>query len=251
MNDHNPLLQAGEHLDRLGYQGLSMIQNPSKFKFTMDAFLLTGFVTPKADEKLIDLGTGSGVLALLLAGQDGVRQVVGVEIQPELAELARRNVLLNQLETKITIVEADLRELPEHISPNSFHWVIANPPYFPVASGVVSGNAALAQAKFELTCNLDDLLRAMSRLVKGNGRVSLIYPTERLATLLTKLEQHHLTPKRLCLIHSYTHSASNLCLVEARPGAKAGVTVLPPVFIYQAEGVYSESMNQIFLGKKF
>ena len=220
------------------------------FKFTLDAFLLTGFIRPKPSETIVDLGTGSGVLPLLLAGQDRVSRVTGVEIQPELADMARRSVRLNRLENQITIIQGDLREIHRQLPVNGFHWVVTNPPYYPAGAGVVSENPALAMAKFEVACTLQDWVRAASRLVKGNGRVAAIYPTERLAELITVMIQHHLTPKRLCFVYSYPDAGSNLVLLEARPGGKPGLQVLPPLTIYTQPGQYSERMNQIFAGKK-
>jgi len=246
----NIVLKPGERIDRLGYQGLQIIQNPAVFKFTLDAFLLTGFIRPKPSETIVDLGTGSGVLPLLLAGQDRVSRVTGVEIQPELADMARRSVRLNRLENQITIIQGDLREIHRQLPVNGFHWVVTNPPYYPAGAGVVSENPALAMAKFEVACTLQDWVRAASRLVKGNGRVAAIYPTERLAELITVMIQHHLTPKRLCFVYSYPDAGSNLVLLEARPGGKPGLQVLPPLTIYTQPGQYSERMNQIFAGKK-
>jgi len=246
----NIVLKPGERIDRLGYQGLQIIQNPAVFKFTLDAFLLTGFIRPKPSETIVDLGTGSGVLPLLLAGQNRVSRVTGVEIQPELADMARRSVRLNRLENQITIIQGDLREIHRQLPVNGLHWVVTNPPYYPAGAGVVSENPALAMAKFEVACTLQDWVRAASRLVKGNGRVAAIYPTERLAELITVMIQHHLTPKRLCFVYSYPDAGSNLVLLEARPGGKPGLQVLPPLTIYTQPGQYSERMNQIFAGKK-
>ena len=243
-------LKPGERIDRLGYQGLQIIQNPAVFKFTLDAFLLTGFIRPKSSETIIDLGTGGGVLPLLLAGQDRVTQVTGVEIQPDLADMARRSVQLNQLENQVTIINGDLREIHRQLPNNGFHWVVTNPPYYPAGAGIVSENPALAMAKFEVACTLKDWVQAASRLVKGNGRVAVIYPTERLAELMTTMVHYHLTPKRLCFVYSYPDTESNLVLLEARPGGKTGLQVLPPLYIYSQPGEYTERMNQIFAGKK-
>lgn len=250
MTELNITLKPGERIDRLGYQGLRIIQNPAVFKFTLDAFLLTSFICPKPSESIVDLGTGGGVLPLLLAGQDRVSGVTGIEIQPDLAEMAKRSVQLNQLEHQVTIINADLREIHHQLPNNSYNWVVTNPPYYPAGSGVISENPALAMAKFEVACTLKDWVQAASRLVKGNGRVAAIYPTERLAELITTLVQYHLTPKRLCFVYSYPDTGSNLVLLEARPGGKPGLQVLPPLYIYTQPGEYSELMNQIFAGKK-
>jgi tRNA1Val (adenine37-N6)-methyltransferase len=243
-------LYPGERIDRLGYQGLRIIQNPAKFKFTVDAFLLAGFVAPGPEHRVIDLGTGGGVLPLLLAGQDRVRDVWGLEIQPELAEMAERSVKLNRLADRVTILRGDLRVLSQEINLNAFDYVIANPPFFPVKKGVTPANAALAQAKFELSCTLTEVVSAAGRLVKGNGRVALIYPAERLAELMAALIRQHLTPKLLCLLHPRPGANANLALVQARPGGKAGLTVLPPLYVYGPDQEYSEPMRRIFEGGK-
>jgi tRNA1Val (adenine37-N6)-methyltransferase len=243
-------LNPGEQIDRLGYRGLRIIQNPTKFKFTMDAFLLAGFVTPRPDHRVIDLGTGGGVLPLLLAGQDRIAEVWGVEIQLELAEMAARSVELNRLTDRVKILRADLRTLPPEVKLNAYDYVIANPPFFPVKKGVIPENDALIQAKFEITCTLVDVVKAASLLVKGNGRVAMIYPAERLAELLTALTRRHLTPKLLCLIHPRAGENANLALVQARPGGKDGLTVLPPFFVYGPDQEYSEQMQRIYEGAK-
>lgn len=246
-----PELKEGETIDRLGYQGLRIIQNPAKFKFTMDAFLLAGFIEPKPEHNLIDLGSGGGVLALLIAGQRRVGKVYGLEIQPELVEMARRSVALNGLEEKIHLEWGDLKEPPASLKMNFFDYVVANPPFYPVEQGVVPENPSLALAKFEIGCVLEDVIKAAARLVKGNGRFALIYPTSRLNELWQTLNRHHLTPKRLCFVHPKPAAASNLSLLEALPGAKNGLEVAPPIFVYNQDGEYTGIMKRIFRGESY
>lgn len=246
----NISLLPGEQIDRLGYHGLRIIQNPEKFKFTIDAFLLTGFVNPASKDRVIDLGAGGGVLSLLIAGAKQVGSVRGLEIQPELAEMARRSVALNGLEDRVQIINGDLRDLPAELKPNSFDYVISNPPFYPAGKGVVSENQALAMAKFEIGCKLEEVIIAAKRLVKGNGKFSLIYPSERLTELLLVLDQNSLIPKRICFIHPKPEAKSNLVLIESRPGAGRAVEILPPVIVTNQNGEYSEQMNRIFQGEK-
>lgn len=250
MANKEPVLHKGEKIDRLGYQGLRIIQNPTKFKFTIDAFLLAEFIDPKPRQEVCDLGTGGGVIPLLVAGQNEVRRVYGIEIQSELVDMAVRSVSLNNLDEKVVIIEGDLRVLPPSLDPNSFDFVTANPPFYPPEKGVLSGNNALALAKFEISCTLEDVVRAASRLVKGNGKVALIYPSERMPELLANLSRFHLTPKKIRFIHPQSSVKSNLLLVEARPSAKSGIEVLPPLFVYNDNGEYTKEMNQIFQGKE-
>ena len=249
MSNHISLL-PGEYVDRLGYNGLQIIQNPEKFKFTIDAFLLTGFINPSPKDRLMDLGAGSGVLSLLIGGPKQVDSVWGLEIQPELAEMARRNVALNGLEAKVQILTGDLRDLPTELRLNSFDYVITNPPYYPTGKGVIPENQALAMAKFEISCKLEDVIIAAKRLVKGNGKFVLIYPTGRLTELIITLERHNLMPKKICFIHSKPGVKSNLFLLEARPGVGREVEILSPVIVSNQNGEYSEQMDRIFHGGK-
>jgi tRNA1Val (adenine37-N6)-methyltransferase len=243
-------LYKGERIDRLGAHGLRIIQNPEKFKFTLDAYLLAALVPDGRVLRLLDLGSGGGVLPLLLAGQNPLLKAYGLEIQPQLADMARRSVLVNNLAAQIDIIEGDFRKLPGDLGPNSFDYVIANPPFFPVGEGVISENDALAAAKFEVNGTLADLVKAAGRMVRGNGKVALVFPAQRLSELLAVLTQFHLTPKLICLVHPNTETAANLVLVLARPGAKAGLQVLPPLFVYDAVRQYTDRMQQIFNGAK-
>ncbi len=250
LQPNNISLLPGERIDRLGHHGLRIIQNPEKFKFTIDAFLLTGFVNPAPKGSLIDLGAGGGVLSLLIAGTKKAGSVYGLEIQPELAEMARRSVALNGLEANIQILNGDLRDLPAELKPNSFDIVISNPPFYPIGKGVISGNQSLAMAKFEIGCKLEEVIIAAKRLVKGNGRFALIYPSERLTELLLTLDRHNLTPKRICMVYPKPEAKSNLILLESRPGAGPEVEILPPIIVSDQNGEYSEQMNRIFQGEK-
>ena len=243
-------LLPGETIDRLGRRGLRIIQNPSRFKFTIDAFLLARFITPFPEQRVLDLGSGGGVLPLLLAGENGISDITGIEIQPELVEMAMRSVVLNHLQGQVRIVTGDLRNPPVEITPGTYDYVISNPPYFPVSQGVLSENKALATAKFELSCNLEDLVKAASRLVRANGRFALIYPPSRTVELFQMLAQFHLIPKRLRFVHSKPGSEAQFLLLEARPGGKSGVAVLPPLFVFDETCAYTAEMDRIFDGRE-
>jgi tRNA1(Val) A37 N6-methylase TrmN6 len=246
-----PELKAGETIDRLGYQGLRIIQNSSMFKFTMDAFLLAAFIDPKPTHQIIDLGSGSGVLSLLIAGQRQVASVFGIEIQPELVEMACRSVVLNGMENKISIKLGDLRALPDSLGVNSFDYVVSNPPFFQINKGVVSEKTSMALAKFEINCTLQDVIKAAARTVKANGKVVMIYPVERLNELIEVLNSYHLIPKKICFVHPKLAVKSNLVLLEARPSARNGVEVLPPIFVYEESGEYTKTMELIFHGESY
>jgi tRNA1Val (adenine37-N6)-methyltransferase len=239
-------LFEGERIDLLGRKGLRIIQNPQKFKFTIDAFILAGFIAPKPRHQLIDLGAGSGVLPLLIAGSKEIAHVYGLEIQPELVSMAQRSVNLNKLENKITILEGDLCDLPVSLKPNSFDYVISNPPFFPIRQGIISENEALAKAKFEIGCTLEDVIKAATKLVKANGKVAIIYPAGRLTDIIQTLIKFHLNPVKLRFVYPKSTVNSNLLLLEAKPGSKCPVEVLPPLKIYDINNEYTDEMNRIF-----
>lgn len=239
-------LLEGERVDYLGYRGLRIIQNPKKFKFTMDAFLLAGFIEPKARDRIIDLGSGGGVLSLLIAGQREVESVLGVEIQPELVAMAQRSVALNNLEGKIQFREGDIRELPGDLKMNSFDYVVTNPPFFQVAQGIPSTNDALAMAKFEITCTLEDVIKAAGRLLRGTGKLALIYPAKRLPELFLTLSKSHFTPRKLRLIHPRQSKGANLLLLEASPGIQGALDILTPLFVYDENGQYTPEIDRIY-----
>ncbi len=237
-------LLMGEKIDQLGSQGLKIIQNPTKFKFTMDAFLLANFVQVKSSQLVMDLGSGGGVLSLLLAQK--AARIMGLEIQPELVAMARRSVALNALTEVITFWEGDLCCLPEELKRNSFDYVISNPPFFPLTRGPASGNAALATARFEVKATLKDVILASQRLVKGNGKVAYIFPTKRFPEMLLTLAKHHLQVQRLRFIYPYQGSLSNLFLVEAAINSKKEPEVLPPLIVHEPSGEYTTEMQKIF-----
>jgi tRNA1Val (adenine37-N6)-methyltransferase len=241
-------LKEGERIDQLGYDGLRIIQNPERFKFTIDAYLLAGFAETRPEDRLIDLGCGGGVLSLLIAGRKKAREITGLEIQPELADMASRSVALNDLAEKIKILRGDLRDLPAELEPASFDWVISNPPYFEKGNGLLPPKGALARAKFELDCSLIDVVRAAAKLVKANGKTAFIYPAGRLPELLEALRAMKLAPVRLQMVHSKPDSLANLVLCEARPNSRRVLQVMPPIFIYDQKSTYSSEMMRIFKG---
>ncbi|MCL6589103.1 MAG: methyltransferase domain-containing protein [Firmicutes bacterium] len=239
-------LLEGERIDYLGYRGLRIIQNPKKFKFTMDAFLLNGFISPKPQDRIIDLGSGGGVLSLLIGGGKEVESVLGIEIQPELVAMARRSAALNNLEGKIQFREGDIRALPGDLKMNSFDYAVANPPFFPVSQGIPSANGALAKAKFEVTCTLEDVIRAAGRLLRGNGRLALIYPAKRLPELFVTLNKYHFAARKLRLIHPKQDKEANLLLLEASPNLQGALNILTPLFVYDEKGQYTSEINEIY-----
>jgi len=235
--------------ERLGLGTLKIYQPSAIFKFTVDPLLLAAFLQVRSQETVLDLGTGAGVIPLWLAGYRGVRQVVGLELQPPIAALARRNVALNQLTGRITIVEGDLRNPPPELTARRFDWVVSNPPYWPPANHHVPASPLQAVAKFELTCNLSEVVMAAARFCREGGRVGLIHLPERLTDLLSTMRAARLEPKRLCLVHPKPEAAPHRVLVEGIKGGRPGLKVTKPLFIHGPDGVFSPEMNAVYEGR--
>lgn len=241
-------LQPGERLDALGRDGLRIIQNPSLFRFTTDAYLLAAFARPRPGATVLELGSGSGVAVLLLAARTEAARVVGLEIQPALAEMAARNIALNGLAARAEILQHDLR-VARALDPERFDLIVANPPYIPAAAGLRSLSDPVALAKHEITCTLADTIQAAARWLKGRGRFILVHRPERLPEILAKLTGARLTPKRLALVHPKPGTDAGILLIEARNGARPGLSVSPPLFIRDGRGEFTREMEEVFAGR--
>lgn len=239
-----PLLQAEETLDAIGYNDLQIIQPLRGFRFTIDPIILAGFAQLKGGERWLDLGTGSGILPLLLARRDKSLHITGVEIDRPSADRAKRSVLLNNLEDQIEIVHEDLRKLRSVFPPQSFNAVITNPPYRSPGSGRISSGTDRSIARHELHGCLDDFLDASRYLLMNGGRFYAIYLAERLPELLSKMIARKIEPKRLRCIHSRRTDAANLVLVEGRRSGRSGLAIETPLYIYEGDG-YSEEVQRL------
>lgn len=241
-----PELQApGETLDELRLAGLKIIQKKDGYRFSIDPVLLCAFARVEEGEQVADLGTGAGVVPLILARRTAARRLVGVEIQPALADRARRSVRLNALEDRVEIVEGDLRNLGEVLEPGDFDVVLANPPFRKSGSGRQAPREERAAARHELAGGVTDFLRAAVLLLRHGGRFYVIFLAERLAELLAEMRQRGLEPKRLRCVHSRFEAKARMVLVEGRKGGRCGLTVEPPLFVYEGEK-YSPEVSRIY-----
>ncbi|HKI50662.1 MAG TPA: tRNA1(Val) (adenine(37)-N6)-methyltransferase [Geothermobacteraceae bacterium] len=215
--------------------GLQFQQATDGYRFSIDPFLLCGFCRVGAGDKVIDLGTGAGVIPLLLAVRYDPQECVGVEIQPQAAALARRNCVLNRLEEQIRIVEGDVCRHRELFLPQSADVVVANPPYRIQYTGKTAPDPGRATARHELAGTLEDFVAAAAYLLKNGGRCYVIYLAERLADLLTTLRHKNIESKRLRLVHSRAGDPAKLVMVEGRRAGKPGLKIEPPLYIYEGD----------------
>lgn len=236
----SPLLHPDETLDDLRLGGLKIIQRRDGYRFSLDPILLCGFASFDGVEAAVDLGTGSGVIPLLLARRSTATWIVGVELQAGLADRARRSVALNNLGERIEIVEGDLRDLARSLGVGSFDLVLSNPPFRQGGSGRIAPDAERAAARHELAGGLTDFLKAAALLLRSGGRCCLIYLAERLTDLLLELRRAGLEPKRLRMVQSRAGEGARLVLVEARRGGRPGMVVEAPLLIYEGEEYSAE-----------
>ena len=239
-NKGTELLKPGERLDDLQIGGLELIQNPAGFCFGVDAVFLSDFVKVKPGETVLDLGTGNGIIPILLSAKTGGKKFTGLEIQENTADMARRSVAYNHLEERVDIVTGDIKEAAEIFKPAFFDVITTNPPYMLSQHGLRNPDDAKAIARHEVLCTLDDILRESMRLLQDKGRFYLIHRPFRLTEIMIKMNHYKIEPKRIQFIHPYIDKEPVLVLIEGVRGARPRVTVEPPIIIYEGCGRKNE-----------
>lgn len=237
-----------ETLDTLVNGRLRLYQSRTGYRFSLDALLLAHFVTVKARQRVVELGAGNGAVSLLLSHLHPTATLTGLEVQPAMAERARRAVALNNLQERIAIVAGDLREIGALLQPSSFDVAVSNPPFRKPTSGRISSNHERQMARHELAGGLADFIAAAAYLLRPKGRLALIYLAERAVELLAALRTAGLEPKRLRWVHSFAQDGALLVLVEAVKGGRSGVLVGPPLVIYRIGKEYTPEAAAIVAG---
>lgn len=239
-------LKPEERIDDLQRNGYRIIQNPGRFCFGMDAVLLSSFAKVKRGERVLDLGCGNGVIPLLLEAKTEGEKFFGLEIQEESADLARRSVALNGLESKIEIVTGDMKEAVNIFGAASFHVITMNPPYMTGNHGLVNPEDAKAIARHEITCSLEEMISQASKVLKSKGRFYMVHRPFRLAEIMSLMVKYHLEPKRMRLVYPYVDKEPNMVLIEGLKGGNSRITVEPPLIVYEKPGVYTEELKRMY-----
>lgn len=239
-------LKEDERLDDLQRNGLHIIQKQSGFCFGMDAVLLSGFAAVKRGETVLDLGTGTGIIPLLLSAKTEGKAFTGLEIQQEIAEMAARSVIWNHLQDRITIVQGDIREASRIFGTASFDIITVNPPYMNDMHGLKNPSMARAIARHEILCTLEDVVRESSRILKPGGKLYMVHRPHRLIEILGTMTGYKLEPKRLKMVHPFQDKAANMVLIEAAKGGGAWMKVEAPLIVYKEPGVYMDEIYDIY-----
>ena len=242
----NIALKDGERIDDLQRNGYGIIQNPKKFCFGMDAVLLSGFAREAAGDRLLDLGTGTGIIPILMEAKTKIPHLIGLEIQPESADMARRSVALNGLEEKISIVEGDIKEADRIFEAASFDCITSNPPYMIGQHGMTGDNEAKMIARHEVLVTFEEIAAVTEKLLRPGGHFYLVHRPFRLAEIMTTLSAHHLEPKRMQLVYPFVDKEPNMVLLEAVRGGNPRMTVEKPLIVYQEPGVYMPESLEVY-----
>ncbi len=245
-SDEEVFLKANERIDDLQRNHYKIIQNPGRFCFGMDAVLLSGFARARQGDRVIDLGTGTGIIPILMEAKTKAEKFTGLEIQPDSADMARRSVRMNGLEKKIEIITGDIKEAESLFGAASFDVVTSNPPYMTEHHGLTNPEAPKAIARHEILCTLEDVISQSSRLLKPGGNLFMVHRPFRLVDIFVLLREYKLEPKRLKLVYPFADKEPNMVLIEANRGGRARMTVEKPLIVYKEQGVYTEEIYDIY-----
>lgn len=238
------ILSEGERLDDLQLNNCHIIQNPEKFCFGMDAVLLSGFAGIKKGETVLDMGTGTGILPILLAAKTEGRSFTGLELQAESADMARRSVSLNNMQDRIDIVNGDIKDASHIFGAASYDVVVTNPPYMNENHGIINPDAPKAIARHEIMCNLEDVIGQAAKVLKVNGRLYMVHRPFRLVDIMELMVKYKLEPKRMRMVYPYADREPSMVLVEAVKGGKRRLTVEKPLIIYNENREYTEEIKR-------
>ncbi|MBP3648613.1 MAG: methyltransferase [Clostridia bacterium] len=240
------LLRPGERLDDLQLAGMKILQKEDGFRFGMDAVLLADFARVEPKDVAADFGTGTGILPLLLLGRGKGRHIHAFEIQPDMADMAARTMALNGITDKVTVHALPVEEALSVLALCSVDSIICNPPYGTPGTTLLNPSDTLRLARHQTAEGLSAWLKMAHRLLKGKGRLSMVYPAPRMLELMQSMEQMRLVPKRFRLIYPAAHKPANLVLVEAVKDAKPMLHPEPPLVVYEADGSMTEELKRIY-----
>lgn len=241
-------LNEHERLDDLQRNGYRLIQNTEIFCFGMDAVLLSTFASARPTDHVLDLGTGNGVIPILMEAKTKAAHFTGLEIQDINVDMAKRSVVLNGLEEKVDIVHGDIKEASRIFGGASFHVVTTNPPYMNENHGIVNPHSAKAVARHEILCTLDDVVREASKVLKMRGKLYMVHRPQRLVEIFEIMRKYKLEPKRIKMVHSYEDKDANIVLIEAVKGGNTLLKVESPLVVYQKNGEYTQELKKWYEG---
>jgi len=242
----NIILQANERIDDLQYKGLKLIQNINEFCFGVDAVLLANFADVKKDDEVIDLGTGTGIIPVLIAGKTEAKSIVGLEIQSHMAEMASRSIEINDLGNRVKILCGDIKKSVEYFGRSRFNVVVTNPPYMKPGGGLLNSSDSKAIARHEVLCTLEDVISISSKILVPGGQFVMVHRPERLVDIVFLMRSNNIEPKYIRFVHPSPYKKANLILIKGRRDGNPQLKMLEPLYVYDERGEYSKEINEIY-----
>lgn len=239
-------LNENEKVDDLQCKGLRIIQKNDGFKFGVDAVLLSNFATVKKNDNILDMGTGTGIIPILLAGKTMAKSITGLEIQEDMADMAKRSVDINNLGERVRIICGDIKESVEIFGPSSFNTVVSNPPYMSVGRGLVNPSDSKSIARHEILCTLEDIIRSSGKILVPGGQLAMVHRPHRLVDILYCMRMYGIEPKYMRFVHPSPYKKANLVLVKGYRGGNPELKMLDPLYVYDENGNYSKEINDIY-----
>lgn len=243
---HEMMLKENERIDDLQRNGYRIIQNRERFCFGMDAVLLSGFATAPPGGNVLDLGTGTGIIPILMAAKTEAAHLTGLEIQPESADMAARSVALNDLGSRVTIVTGDIKEADALFPLSAYDTITCNPPYMIGQHGLQNADEAKTIARHEILCTLEDIIAQSAKLLKPRGRFYMVHRPFRLVEIFCLMHEYGIEPKRMKMVHPFVDKEPNMVLIEGLRGGNARLTVEKPVIVFREPGIYTEEITEVY-----
>lgn len=243
----NSILMPNERIDELELDNLKIIQKNDGFCFGIDSVLLSDFARKiKNNSKVLDLGTGTGILGILLCAKTNLKQITGIEIQKDIADMATRSIQLNNLQGKFDILNCNIKDIDKLLKIDSYDAIVTNPPYKKPNSGKINENKTKLISRHEIEANLDDFIRISFKMLKDKGTLYMVHRAERIVDILSTMRKYKMEPKRIRFVYSNKNSESKLVLLEATKNAKPFVKIERPLYVYNENGDYTQELLQIY-----
>ncbi len=242
-----PDLLENERIDDLEFENLKIIQNTTGFCFGIDSVLLSDFAKEvKNGSKVMDIGTGTGIISILLSKKANVKKIYGIEIQQEVANMAERSVKLNNLEDKISIINTNIKDIFDKFEPNTFDAIVTNPPYMKLNTGAKSDEIKKLISRHEVECNLEDIIKISYKLLKSRGEFYMVHRAERIVDILYLMRKYKLEPKKIRFIQSKVNKEPNLLLIKGVKDAGNQLKIERPLVVYNEDGSYTDEILEIY-----
>lgn len=239
-------LNENETIDDLQCKGLLIIQRKDGFCFGIDAVLLANFADVKKGDIVLDIGTGTGIISILLAGKTEAKTIYGLEIQKEMAEMAKKSVILNKLQDRIKIISGDIKNGLDIFGASKFDVIVTNPPYIPYGHGLINYSDTKAISRHEISCSLESIISMASKLLVPKGQIFMVHRPKRLVDVLVSMRKNSIEPKYIRFVHPFPYKKPNLFLIRGVKGGNVELKVMDPLYVYDAQGRYSDEIKKIY-----